>query len=181
MAPQTPEDVTLRARTIRLVTCDVDGVLTDSRIYMDDHGQEFNDSGRNYWGHNSNFTRYQTGVPLILYSPTLPPGVHRHRTTHFDIVPTLLRDQFGCAEPFETYSVGRSLFEAGGRDALVLSEYTDFAIVTEGKIAVVREQGMEVFDASHAVIPDRRLEPELIAQALEQQSRFYRRVRLSSN
>jgi membrane-anchored protein YejM (alkaline phosphatase superfamily) len=73
------------------------------------------------------------------------------------------------------------LFEAGGRDALVLSEYTDFAIVTEGKIAVVREQGMEVFDASHAVIPDRRLEPELIAQALEQQSRFYRRVRLSSN
>ena len=158
------------------------GLLENSVIVITgDHGQEFNDSGRNYWGHNSNFTRYQTGVPLILYSPTLPPGVHRHRTTHFDIVPTLLRDQFGCAEPFETYSVGRSLFEAGGRDALVLSEYTDFAIVTEGKIAVVREQGMEVFDASHAVIPDRRLEPELIAQALEQQSRFYRRVRLSSN
>ena len=41
MALLTPEDVTLRARTIRLVTCDVDGVLTDSRIYMDDHGQEF--------------------------------------------------------------------------------------------------------------------------------------------
>jgi uncharacterized protein len=158
------------------------GLLENSVIVVTgDHGQEFNDSGRNYWGHGSNFTRYQTGVPLILYSPTLAPGVHRHRTTHFDIVPTLLRQHIGCAAPFSTYSVGRSLFEAGGREALVLSEYTDFAIVTEGKIAVVREQGMQVLDASHAALPDRRLEPELIAQALEQQSRFYRRVRLSSN
>jgi 3-deoxy-D-manno-octulosonate 8-phosphate phosphatase (KDO 8-P phosphatase) len=33
--------LTLRARPIRLVTCDVDGVLTDSRIYVDDHGHEF--------------------------------------------------------------------------------------------------------------------------------------------
>ena len=27
-------------RGIRLVTCDVDGVLTDGRIYVDDHGHE---------------------------------------------------------------------------------------------------------------------------------------------
>ena len=32
--------LTLRARPIRLVSCDVDGVLTDSRIYVDDHGRE---------------------------------------------------------------------------------------------------------------------------------------------
>jgi 3-deoxy-D-manno-octulosonate 8-phosphate phosphatase (KDO 8-P phosphatase) len=36
-----PDDVMLRMRAIRLVTCDVDGVLTDSRIYVDDHGREF--------------------------------------------------------------------------------------------------------------------------------------------
>jgi 3-deoxy-D-manno-octulosonate 8-phosphate phosphatase (KDO 8-P phosphatase) len=41
MALLCSEDITLRARAIRLVTCDVDGVLTDSRIYMDDHGHEF--------------------------------------------------------------------------------------------------------------------------------------------
>jgi 3-deoxy-D-manno-octulosonate 8-phosphate phosphatase (KDO 8-P phosphatase) len=33
--------LTLRMRGIRLVTCDVDGVLTDSRIYVDDQGREF--------------------------------------------------------------------------------------------------------------------------------------------
>jgi 3-deoxy-D-manno-octulosonate 8-phosphate phosphatase (KDO 8-P phosphatase) len=33
-------DITLRMRGVRLLTCDVDGVLTDGRIYVDDHGRE---------------------------------------------------------------------------------------------------------------------------------------------
>jgi 3-deoxy-D-manno-octulosonate 8-phosphate phosphatase (KDO 8-P phosphatase) len=33
-------DALARARRVRLVTCDVDGVLTDGRIYVDDHGHE---------------------------------------------------------------------------------------------------------------------------------------------
>lgn len=35
-----PTDTLARARRVRLVTCDVDGVLTDGRIYVDDHGHE---------------------------------------------------------------------------------------------------------------------------------------------
>jgi 3-deoxy-D-manno-octulosonate 8-phosphate phosphatase (KDO 8-P phosphatase) len=34
-------DVTARARRVRFLSCDVDGVLTDGRIYVDDHGHEF--------------------------------------------------------------------------------------------------------------------------------------------
>ena len=30
-----------RAKRVRFLTCDVDGVLTDGRIYVDDHGHEF--------------------------------------------------------------------------------------------------------------------------------------------
>lgn len=33
-------DLALRMRAIRLVTCDVDGVLTDGRLYLDDRGRE---------------------------------------------------------------------------------------------------------------------------------------------
>jgi membrane-anchored protein YejM (alkaline phosphatase superfamily) len=164
-----------------LASLEQQGLLENSVVVVTgDHGQEFNDSRRNYWGHGSNFTKYQTGVPLLLYAPTLQPGVQRHRTTHFDVIPTLLREHFGCSEPFDTYSVGRSLFEAGGRDAIVLSEYTDFAIAAADRIAVVRKQGMQVFDASHTVVPDHDLEPELIKQALEQKNRFYRRGKAKS-
>jgi 3-deoxy-D-manno-octulosonate 8-phosphate phosphatase (KDO 8-P phosphatase) len=34
------DDVALRARGIRLLTCDVDGVLTDGRLYYGDDGRE---------------------------------------------------------------------------------------------------------------------------------------------
>ena len=34
-------DLTARARRVRLLSCDVDGVLTDGRIYIDDRGHEF--------------------------------------------------------------------------------------------------------------------------------------------
>jgi uncharacterized protein len=164
-----------------LTAMEQQGLLENTVIVVTgDHGQEFNDSQRNYWGHGSNFTKYQTGVPLLLYAPTLPPGVQRHRTTHFDVMPTLLRDYLGCSEPLDTYSVGRSLFEEGGRDAIVLSEYTDFAIASADRIAVVRKQGMQVFDASHTAIPDDQLDPQLINQALEQKNRFYRRGQVKS-
>ena len=33
-------DIMSRARRVRLLTCDVDGVLTDGRIYVDDDGRE---------------------------------------------------------------------------------------------------------------------------------------------
>ena len=35
-----PTDTLARARRVRLLTCDVDGVLTDGSIYVDDHGHE---------------------------------------------------------------------------------------------------------------------------------------------
>ncbi len=41
MVATPDDDLASRMRAIRLVTCDVDGVLTDGRIYVDDHGHEF--------------------------------------------------------------------------------------------------------------------------------------------
>jgi 3-deoxy-D-manno-octulosonate 8-phosphate phosphatase (KDO 8-P phosphatase) len=35
-----PTDALIRARAVRLLTCDVDGVLTDGKIYVDDLGHE---------------------------------------------------------------------------------------------------------------------------------------------
>ncbi len=154
------------------------GLLENTVIVVTgDHGQEFNDNRRNYWGHGSNFTRFQTSVPLFLYSPALAPASHSHLTTHFDVVPTLMREYLDCNVPFSTYSVGRSLFEPGKRDPLVLSEYSDFAIVTADRIAVIRRQGMQVLDADYSELTDGRLAPESIEAALEQKSRFYRRAK----
>jgi membrane-anchored protein YejM (alkaline phosphatase superfamily) len=151
---------------------EIHGLLDNSVVVVTgDHGQEFNDNGQNYWGHASNFTRFQTGVPLLLYAPGLAPGEYHHRTTHFDVMPTLMRNYLGCEEPFATYSVGQSLFEPGGREVIVMSEYADFAIMHGNRTAVVRKHGMEVRDEDHVEI-DGHLAPDVVAAALEQQGRF---------
>ena len=148
------------------------GLLANSVIVVtSDHGQEFNDTGQNYWGHASNFTRFQTGVPFLLYAPGLEPGVFEHRTTHFDVMPTVLRDYFGCDSRFSTYSVGHPLFEPGGREIVLMSEYADFAIMHGNQTAVVRKHGMEVRDEAHLKLHS-RLAPEVIEAALEQRARF---------
>lgn len=148
------------------------GLLESSVVIVTgDHGQEFNDNEQNYWGHASNFTRFQTGVPLLVYAPGLTPQTYRHRTTHFDVMPTVMRDYLGCDDPFSTYSVGHSLFEPGGREIIVMSEYADFAIMHGNRTAVVRKHGMEVRDQDNLKL-DIRLAPEAIAAALEQKARF---------
>jgi membrane-anchored protein YejM (alkaline phosphatase superfamily) len=38
-------------------------------IVTSDHGEEFNDTGKNYWGHNGNFSPYQVAVPLLVRGP----------------------------------------------------------------------------------------------------------------
>lgn len=148
------------------------GLLENSVVIVTgDHGQEFNDNGQNYWGHASNFTRYQTAVPMLLYAPGLAPAVYRHRTTHFDVMPTVMRNYLGCDDPFSIYSVGGSLFEPGGRETIVMSEYADFAIMHGNQTAVIRKQGMEVRDQAHLKL-DIRLAPDVIENALEQKARF---------
>lgn len=155
-----------------LASLDARGLLENSVVIVSgDHGQEFNDNGQNYWGHSSNFTRFQIGVPLLVYAPQLEPTVYEHRTTHFDVMPTVMRDYLGCQNPFSSYSVGRSLFEPGGRETLVLSEYADFAIMHGDRTAVVRKHGMEVRDKNHVKL-DIRFDPEAIEAALEQKTRF---------
>lgn len=150
------------------------GLLENSIIVITgDHGQEFNDTKQEYWGHGSNFTRYQTEVPFMLYAPELAPGTENHRTSHFDVVPTLLQEYFACDTPMSEYSVGASLFEEGGREVLLMSEYADFAIVQPEIIAVVREHGMDVVNAENVEVGAGKLSPSAIASALEQKRRFY--------
>ena len=164
-----------------LAAIEAQRLLEDSVIVItSDHGQEFNDVGRNFWGHCSNFTRYQTGVPLLLYAPDLAPAVQRHRTSHFDVAADADERYLGCKAPFASYSVGRSLFEARRPDALLMSEYTDFAIVQPDLIAVVREQGMEVISPEYAELEGAVLAPETIKLVLEQKSRFYRSAQANS-
>jgi membrane-anchored protein YejM (alkaline phosphatase superfamily) len=150
-----------------------DGLLDSSVIVITgDHGQEFNDNGLGFWGHNSNFTHFQTEVPLLLSGPGVPTGEFGYRTSHFDVAPTILSRYLGCSTPMDRYSVGHDLFEPGGRDALVIASYQDFAVLEPQQIISVRQTGMDVLDPDGRPAANEALDGVAVRSAIEQNSRF---------
>ena len=68
-----------------------DGLLKNTVVLISaDHGEEFDDLGQGYWGHNGNFSKYQTQVPMILFWPKKDPAICNYRTSHLDVAPTLI-------------------------------------------------------------------------------------------
>lgn len=159
-----------------------DGLLDSSVVLVTgDHGQEFNENGLNFWGHNGNFSRWQSQVPLVLHAPDVAPGRHAHRTSHMDVMATLMGRYLGCRNPAADHSVGADLFEPGGRDVLVMSGYGDFAIVLKDHAISVRRHDTSVVDTRWHLQEDRRADPAAIGAALEINSRFFRTERTAEN
>jgi uncharacterized protein len=158
-----------------LAAIEAAGIADNTTIIItSDHGQEFNDVGNNFWGHNSNFSRFQTGVPFIWYQPGRAPRLYGHRTSHFDVMPTLLREVLDCEVPFEQISVGQPLFDPSPREVIVMSDYDEFAIVEPDQVAAVRRSGVSVFDSRYQPLRNSGVAPKVIAAALEQKQRFYK-------
>lgn len=144
-------------------------------VVTGDHGQEFNDNKLNYWGHNSNFSRYQTQVPLLIRWPGQGAQRYTHRTSHFDVAPTLLHDALGCTNPTHDYSSGMRLTEVDEQRLLILSSYEQFALAEPTRTAIIDGFGsMEVVD-EHYRPSSEKLAPPRLAQAMDEMARFYKR------
>jgi uncharacterized protein len=90
------------------------GLLDETIVIITgDHGEEFMEHGR--WGHNSDFTREQIHVPLIIRMPGRPPETVTRLTSHLDLPATVLT-ALGVENPPEDYSLGYDLFGPVTRD-----------------------------------------------------------------
>jgi membrane-anchored protein YejM (alkaline phosphatase superfamily) len=139
-----------------------------------DHGQEFNDSGKNYWGHASAFSDAQIHVPLVVRVPRASPAQVSAPTQHFDVAPTLMQRVFGCSNDPRDYSFGRDLYSEPVRRWRYAGIGDDFAIVREQDIIRVRRKKEVVFT-------DQRLNEQnptsdefrLVSSVLQEVNRFY--------
>jgi uncharacterized protein len=99
-------------------------------VITSDHGEEFNDSKDNSWGHTGNFTTYQTRVPLIVYVPGRQPRQVTAVTSQVDIPPTLMQEGLGCGRITKDYSNGLNLFgPLPDRRPVVVSSYINHALI----------------------------------------------------
>jgi len=156
----------------------VSGILKNTVVIITaDHGQEFNDNGRNFWGHDSDFSEYQTKVPMVVRWPDKQPQTFNHLTSHFDIVPTLMQDILGCKNKIADYAMGKNLLDTKTPTPyLILSSYNQYAIKRLDKITVVDSFG-QIDSYSGNYIPDNnvKLPPNLIVKVMNQMSYFYKK------
>lgn len=151
--------------------------LDDNTIVVitTDHGEEFNDNHQNYWGHGSNFSPPQVHVPLFIRWPGMAPRSIDYRTTHLDIIPTLMRRALGVSTPERDYSVGQDLLTPSDKPRrLIVGSYYNYAIVSPQELDVVSPDGMQT-NLTPALQPlGHPPDKEALRQAMEEMSRFYR-------
>ena len=93
-------------------------------IITGDHAEEFNENKLGYWGHGSNFTRWQTHTPLIFKMPGQSKSSSETRMTlHQDVSPTIMQSILGCKNPLNDYTNGVNLFELPEKRCSVLASY----------------------------------------------------------
>jgi len=105
-------------------------------VVLGDHAEEFNENGLGYWGHGSNFSRWQTQTPLLIKAPGQKSGkIVETLSTHQDVVPTLIEEALACKGAAENYSTGTNLFRNGEKSGTVISSYVTSAYWVDGSIA----------------------------------------------
>ncbi len=153
------------------------GYLEDSIIIItSDHGQEFNDSKQNYWGHSGNFTQFQLQIPLVIHWPDQPSQSVEYRTTSYDVVPTLLQKLFGCENLISDYSIGHNLFDNEGRlGFLIAGSYAYMGIVESDRITTLHASGqITTTDLKAKPLTDAKARMEVFEHALRLMQRYFK-------
>jgi uncharacterized protein len=145
-------------------------------LVTSDHGQEFNDTKLGYWGHNSNYSQYQTKVPLILYWPGVKPQEILNRTSSFDVSATFMQNHFGVENKISDFGTGFNLFDMADRKWILMGREGDYAIFQDDQIVVVSPTGdYEVLDQSYRPLDRSQMRTEYVQEALKEMSRFLAR------
>lgn len=133
------------------------GLLDNTLVVITgDHGEEFMEQGR--WGHNSTFVDEQVRVPLVLWVPGRAAQQESLRTSHSDLLPTLL-PLLGVKNPHQDYSIGRSLFDAKPGRLLLAGDWDRLAFLGDQyKVVLPFTSGsftaLQASKADDSLLPD---------------------------
>ncbi len=143
-------------------------------ILTGDHGQEANDTRNNFWGHNSNFSKWQTQVPLLVWWPGMQGEKREYRSSHYDIVPALLKHALGCTNPTTDYSSGYDLFDPIPRPWTLMLNYTNKAIREGNNISVLNNYGGISNYDENFVPTNKPVSAKALTEGLKEISHFYK-------
>lgn len=143
-------------------------------IVSSDHGEEFNENGDGVRGHGSGYSHYQLGVPMLVSWPGVAPEQFTHRTSHYDIVPTLMRRLLGCKNDPADYSSGHDLYNGPQWDWLIAGSYYNYAVLEPGQVTVTFPNGtFEVRDEHYRLKDKPQFNADVLEAVMRENVRFH--------
>jgi hypothetical protein len=143
-------------------------------IITSDHGEEFNDNDHKFWGHTSNYTKYQLKVPMLIHWPGKSNKKVRYKTTHYDFSKTLLSELLSCNVNDDTAGIGLNMFEPRKDSFHLAASYTNTGFVDKKRIFVMLGSGLIlVQDETGKVLENESANPTILKEGIEQMSHFY--------
>ncbi len=150
--------------------------LADSTVIVitSNHGTEFNETETNSWGANSNYSRYQLQVPMVIQWPGKVAATFEHRTSHLDFSVTLLQDLLGVSSNPTDFSSGRNLYEERKRRWILAGDSRELALITTRDTTVIDKFGnYKLYDANYQRLKDENPTLPVLMQGLTELQRFY--------
>ncbi len=151
------------------------GLLENTVVMISaDHGQEFNEHGDGVVGHGSGYSRYQLQVPMLLSWPGKAPHQYNHRTSHYDVAPTLMEHLLGCENPPRDYASGVDLYDGESWDWLIAGSYYNYAVVEPEQITITFPSGRyEVRDGDYKLINKPLINADVLEAVMLENTRFH--------
>lgn len=146
-------------------------------IITSNHGIEFNETGTNSWGVNSNYSQYQLQVPFIIHWPNQPARQIETMSSHLDVVPTLMENLLATDSPAKLYSSGLNLFELPEtqREWVIAGDSRDIVVIQPTQTTVVDKFGnYRVYDKNYNLQPENKPQLSVLMQVMHELQRFYK-------
>jgi len=143
-------------------------------VITSNHGSEFNETKTNSWGANTNYSRYQLQVPMVVHWPGMLPAEFSHSTSHLDLSVTLLQDMLGVSSNPSEYSSGRNLFDESRRRWILAGDTKELALITENQTTVIDKFGnYKLYNKDYQRLRDTSPKLPVLMQGLTELQRFY--------
>ncbi|EAS44762.1 DUF3413 domain-containing protein [Photobacterium profundum] len=144
-------------------------------IITANHGTEFNETGTNSWGADTNYSQYQLKVPMVIHWPQQAPAQIERITSHLDVVPTLMESLLEVASAPTTYSSGTNLFEKDpSRRWILAGDSRDIVMIQKNSTTVVDKYGnYRVYDENYKLMSEGKPRLSTLMQVMNELKRFY--------
>jgi membrane-anchored protein YejM (alkaline phosphatase superfamily) len=120
----------------------------------------------------------QMKTPLVVIWPGQGRGEVSTLTSHYDLLTTVMKEDWRCKNPVTDYSLGNSLFGASAAQEHVAGDYREIKIVDlndQTITAIGQTSGLEVRDLNSMQIENEKKNTPMILNQLEKLTRFYKR------